>query len=149
MSELPRTVDSEVATSLPSLCDKLVLSRIWPLFHYRVNMSLLWRLRQVNRAWKDCVGGTLEWVALDIVQVDSPCLHLYLLKRGERCPSLRERVESEFMSFKLFFSERLENFEVHAMTGSGEDGDNHPSDTSVSSGEKRDVWDRRSARKLC
>ena len=102
----------------------------------------------MNRAWRDCVGGTLEWAALDMVRVDTPGLHQYLLELAERCPSLQERVESELMSFRLILSEHLENFEVHLSTGGREDGYNHTSDTFVSTGEKRDVWDRISARQL-
>ena len=48
-----RTVDQErdlERTLLPPLDDELVMSRIWPLMHKRVNVSLLWRLRRVNRA---------------------------------------------------------------------------------------------------
>jgi hypothetical protein len=38
------------------------------------------RLQQVNHAWRDCVGNTLEWAALDMVQdlVESE-LELYKL----------------------------------------------------------------------
>ena len=43
-----RTV--EAATLLPPLSDELILTRIWPLLHWKVNVSLLWRLRKVNRA---------------------------------------------------------------------------------------------------
>ena len=62
------------ATLLPPLSDELVLSRIWPLMHQRVNVSLLWRLRRVNKAWKREVGDSLEWAALDIVRLDTPGL---------------------------------------------------------------------------
>ena len=59
------------ATLLPPLSDELVLSRIWPLLHQRVNESLLWRLRRVNRAWRGIEGTTLEWAALEMVQIDA------------------------------------------------------------------------------
>lgn len=67
LSGLPRNVNHEGATLLSPSSDELVPNQIWPLFHQRVNISLLWRLQQVNCAWKDCVGNTLEWVALDMV----------------------------------------------------------------------------------
>jgi hypothetical protein len=38
--------DIEDRTLLPPLSDELVLGRIWPLLHKRVNVSLLWRLRR-------------------------------------------------------------------------------------------------------
>ena len=38
------------ATLVPPLSDELVLERIWPLLHKRLNISLLWRLRRVNRS---------------------------------------------------------------------------------------------------
>ena len=40
------------ATLLPPLTDELVFSHNWPRLHRRVNISLLWRLRRVNRAWR-------------------------------------------------------------------------------------------------
>lgn len=83
----------EKSTLLPPLSDELVLSHIWPLLHQRVNVSLLWRLRRVNHAWKRSVGETLQWSALEIVRVDSPGFVRYLRERGERRPSLRERDE--------------------------------------------------------
>ena len=36
---------AEKATLLPPLSDELVFSQIWPRLHWRVNISLLWRLR--------------------------------------------------------------------------------------------------------
>ena len=57
----------EERTLLPPLSDELVLRRIWPILHERVNVSLLWRLRRVNRAWREKVGTTVEWAALEMV----------------------------------------------------------------------------------
>ena len=59
------------ARLLPPLSDEIVLTRIWPLLHREVNVSLLWRLRRVSRAWKGSVGTTLEWAAFEVVRVDS------------------------------------------------------------------------------
>ena len=101
---------SEEATLLPPLSDELVLSQIWPLLHQRVNVSLLWRLRRVNKAWKGRVGSSLEWAALEMVRVDSPGFMHYLAKNGENRPSLRDRVESEARSFELLLCERLSDF---------------------------------------
>jgi hypothetical protein len=98
------------ATLRPPLSDELVLSQIWPLLHKRVNVSLLWRLRKVNRAWKKKVGTTLEWAALEFVRIDSPGFLRLLEKRGERRPSLRERVESELESLAMLFAENLSDF---------------------------------------
>ena len=98
------------STLLPPLSDELVLSRIWPLMHQRVNISLLWRLRRVNKAWKRKVGDSLEWAALDIVRVDAPGLIRYLRRTGELRPSLRERVESELDSLTVLLCEQLTNF---------------------------------------
>lgn len=44
----------EKSTLLPPLSDEIVLARIWPLLHQRVNISLLWRLQRVNWAWREC-----------------------------------------------------------------------------------------------
>lgn len=77
-----RTV--EVAKSLPLLNDEIVLTRIWPFLHRNVNVSLLWRLRKVNRAWKESVATTLEWAALEVVWVDTLGYVRYLQNRGER-----------------------------------------------------------------
>ena len=108
--ERKREKRSEEVTLLPPLSDELVLSRIWPRLHQRVNVSLLWRLRRVNRAWRKKVGATLEWSALEIVRVDTPGLTRYLEKRGERRPSLRERVESELKSLAVLLSEQPSDF---------------------------------------
>ena len=40
--------DGEKVTLLPPLSDQIVLSKVWPLLHERVNVSLMWRLRRVN-----------------------------------------------------------------------------------------------------
>ena len=98
------------ATLLPPLSDELVLERIWPLLHKRVNISLLWRLRRVSRAWKEGVGTTLEWAALEFVRIDSPGFTRYIDSRGERRPSLRERVEDELASFSQLLSEQLADY---------------------------------------
>ena len=78
-------------TLLPPLSDELVLTRIWPLLHQRVNVSLLWRLRWVNRVWREKVNTTVEWAALGVVRVDSPGFLQLISERCERRPSLRER----------------------------------------------------------
>ena len=98
------------ATLLPPLSDELVLSRIWPLMHQRVNVSLLWRLRRVNKAWKREVGDSLEWAALDIVRLDTPGLIRYLKRTSELRPSLRDRVESELKSLAVLLCEHLSDF---------------------------------------
>lgn len=98
------------ATLLPPLSDELVLSRIWPRLHQQVNVSLLWRLRRVNRAWRGKVSTSLEWAALEIVRVDTPGLNRYLEERGERRPTLRERVESELNSLVVLLRERLSDY---------------------------------------
>ena len=98
------------ATLLPPLSDELVLSQIWPLLHKRVNVSLLWRLRKVNRAWKKKVGTTLEWAALEFVRIDSPGFLRLLEKRGEHRPSLRERVESELDSLAVLLKRIFRSF---------------------------------------
>ena len=103
------------ATLLPPLSDELVLSQIWPLLHKRVNVSLLWRLRKVNRAWKNKVGTTLEWVALEFVRIDSPGFLRLLEKRGERRPSLRERVEKELDSLDVILAEDLSEFSLQVV----------------------------------
>ena len=61
----------EARTLLPPLIDELVFGQIWPLLHKRVNVSLLWRLRRVNRSWKATVATTIEWASLEMVRVDS------------------------------------------------------------------------------
>ena len=66
------------AKLLPPLSDEIVLNRIWPFLHREVNVSLMWRLRRVSRAWKRSVGTTLEWAALEVVRVDSPGYVQYL-----------------------------------------------------------------------
>lgn len=96
-------------TLLPPLSDELVLTRIWPLLHTRVNVSLLWRLRRVNRAWKEKVATTVEWAALEMVRVDSPgFLQLIAACRKPR-PSIRERVEIEISAFTVLLAEPLVN----------------------------------------
>lgn len=98
------------ATLLPPLSDDLVLTRIWPLLQRRVNVSLMWRLRRVSRAWKRSVSMTLEWAALEVVHVDSHGYTRYLKERCESRPSLHERVEDELRSITVLLSERLSNF---------------------------------------
>ena len=100
----------EERTLLPPLSDDLVLGRIWPHLHRRVNVSLLWRLRRVNRAWRGKVAGTLEWAALDMVRIDTPGLTWYLEERQERRPSIRERVEDELRAISVLLSENVAEF---------------------------------------
>ena len=88
VSEGGQEVLKQEATLLPPLSDEFVLSRIWPLLHQRVNISLLWRLRRVNKAWRGKVGTSLEWAALEMVRVDAPGLARYLKRKGERGSSL-------------------------------------------------------------
>ena len=47
-SEEVRERRVEKSTLLLPLSDEIVLARIWPLLHQRVNISLLWRLQRVN-----------------------------------------------------------------------------------------------------
>lgn len=97
-------------TLLPPLSDEFVFSRIWPLLHRGVNISLLWRLRRVNRAWKEKVATTKEWAALEMVRVDSPGFLLYIAARREPRPSLRERVENELSALSILLAEDLVSF---------------------------------------
>lgn len=99
--------DGEKFTLLPPLSDQIVLSKVWPLLHERVNVSLLWRLRRVNKAWKRSVSNSLEWAALEMVRVDSPGFLRYLRERRERRPSLQERVESERRLIAVLLAENL------------------------------------------
>jgi len=108
------------ATLLPPLNDELVLSHIWPRLHRRVNISLLWRLRRVSRAWKEGVGTTREWAALEMVRLDRPGLAQYLVDHCECRPSLRDLVESEMESINFLLSECLEDFSVQSEVGSVE-----------------------------
>ena len=55
LSERARWRTVERATFLPPASDELVLTQIWPLLHWKVNISSLWRLRMVNRAWREGV----------------------------------------------------------------------------------------------
>ena len=102
-----REEEGEERTLLPPLSDELVLERIWPLLHRKVNISLLWRLRRVNHAWRKKVAGSLEWGALEIVRIDAPGLTRYLEERQERRPPLRERVEDELRAITVLISEDL------------------------------------------
>ena len=102
------------ATLLPPLSDELVFLHIWPLLHERVNVSLLWGLRRVNRAWKRKVGTTLEWAALEFVRVDSPGYLRLLRSKGERRPPLWERVERELCSLVVLLAEDLSEFSSQA-----------------------------------
>ena len=114
-SEEVRESTRKESTLIPQLSDEVVISQIWPLLHRKVNISLLWRLRRVNRAWKETVARSLEWTALEIVRIDTPGYVRYLELRGERRPSLRERVEDELSSISRLLSERLADFEVQSV----------------------------------
>lgn len=100
------------ARLLPPLSDEIVLNQIWPCLQREVNTSLLWRLRRVSKAWKESVGATLEWTALEVVRIDSPGYVRFLRDRGERRPSLRERLEDELKAIRELLSEDLEDY-VH------------------------------------
>ena len=110
LSEGVRGRTVETTAPLPPLSDELVLIRIWPLLHQKVNMSLLWRFRRVNRAWRDGVAMTLEWAALEMVRVDTPGFIRYLEDHCERCPLLQERVEDELKSISILLSEHLVDY---------------------------------------
>lgn len=64
----------------------------------------------MSKAWKESVGTTLEWTALEVVRVDTPGYIQYLRGRGERRASLRERVEDESRAITRLLSERLEDY---------------------------------------
>ena len=122
VSEEGQEVLKQETTLLPPLSDEFVLSQIWPLLHRRVNISLLWRLRRVNKAWRGKVGTSIEWAALEMVRVDAPGLVRYLGRKGERCPGLRERVESEMNSFAILLGERLLEFTPSLVSASLDEG---------------------------
>ena len=82
------------------------------MLHKKVNISLLWRLRRVNRAWKKNVGTTVEWAALEMVRIDSPGLLQYLAYRHELRPSLLERVEDELRALTVLLAEQLMSSQV-------------------------------------
>jgi hypothetical protein len=88
-------------------------------------VSLLWRLRRVNKAWKRSVGTSLEWAALEMVRVDSPGFLRYLQERRERRPSLLERVESERRSIAMLLAERLvgDSIQSESIVRQGTSGD--------------------------
>ena len=109
----------ENAALLPPLSDEFVLTRIWPLLHQRVNVSLLWHLRRVNRAWNRSVGGSLHWAALEIVRVDTPGLMRYLSEHCERRPSLRERVKGEIQSITVLLAENLASYSSGIQSSAG------------------------------
>ena len=106
--------ETGVATLLPPLSDELVYRRVWPLLHRKVDVSLLWRLRRVSRAWKESVATSLEWAALEIVRVDAPGYLQYLRDRHECPPSLQERVEDELRSISVLLSECLTDFTLRS-----------------------------------
>ena len=108
------------ATMLPSLSDDIVMSHVWPHLHEGVNISLLWRLRRVSRAWKRRVGATREWAALEMVRLDSPGLIRYLSARCEARPSLRDAVACELRSINFLLAECLEDFSAQSEVGSAE-----------------------------
>ena len=110
LSEEEQRREAKTTSLLPPLSDELVLERTWPLLHKRVNISSLWRLRRVSRAWRESVARSVEWAALEVVRVDSPGLNRYLEKRGERRPPLRERVEDELRFLSVLLSENLTDF---------------------------------------
>ena len=97
-------------TLLPPLSDELVLETIWHVLHNIVNISLLWRLRRVNHAWKESVARLVEWTALEVVRVDTTGMIRYLEERRECLPPLRERVEDELRSISMLLSDTLEDF---------------------------------------
>lgn len=103
-------VEAEERTLMPPLNDELVLHRIWPLLHRRVSVSLLWRLRRVNRAWKRKIGTTVEWSALEMVRIDSPGFLRFLAANRVPRPSLSERVENERAAISILLAEHLVDF---------------------------------------
>ena len=110
LSEVLRSEEVRAATLLPPLNDDLVITRIWPLLHRRVNVSLIWRLRRVSRAWKRSISNTLEWSALEMVRIESPGYLRFLEDRRERRPSLQERVEDELKSIAVLLSKQLADY---------------------------------------
>ena len=112
LSEELRSEKVGSVTLLPPLSDDLVITRIWPLLHKRVNVSLIWRLRRVSHAWKRSVSLTLQWAALEMVRIDSPGYLRFLRERGERRPSLQDRVEDEMRSLSVLLSEHLADFSL-------------------------------------
>ena len=126
-------------TLLPPLDDELVWRQIWPVLQRRVNVSLLWRLRRVNRAWKARVGSSVEWAALEMVRVDAPGYLRFLAGRRKRRPSLQERVEVELRAFTILLTEDLERFrrQPEAEEARSERCNRDMYETSSESGEKK------------
>ena len=103
-----------IGTLFPQLDDELVMRQIWPRLHKRVNVSLMWRMRRVSRAWKREIEKTIEWAALEIVRLDAPGYLLLLAERTERRPSMQERVEAELRALRILLSECLESVAVRS-----------------------------------
>ncbi|KAL2652777.1 hypothetical protein R1flu_020905 [Riccia fluitans] len=71
---------------LPQLPNDVVESEIWPrLTHTPV---LLWNLRRVNRAWRNLVGSSVQWSALELVRINDPSYRHLSVGRRETISSL-------------------------------------------------------------
>lgn len=58
----------------------------------------------MNRAWREDLGTTQEWAALDMVRIDTPSLIRYLVEHCECCPLLRDRVKCELESINFLLA---------------------------------------------
>jgi hypothetical protein len=57
---------------LPPLPDLIARTALWDALRLPRSISLLYRLRRVNRRWRDFIGTTLEWTALEFTKLDNP-----------------------------------------------------------------------------
>ena len=75
---------------------------------------MLWRFIRVNRVWRKSVSTTLEWAALEMIQVDTPGFIRYLADHCERCPSLRKRVKNELYLIIVLLKELFVDFSTRS-----------------------------------
>lgn len=92
---------------LPMLLDSITRGVLWDKLCLPRSISLLYRLRRVNRAWRDFVGTTIEWTALEVTRLDNPGYERFARKwRGSHKRRTRfERYNIEIGNLNVLLSE--------------------------------------------
>lgn len=101
----------------PMLPDEVIHDHLWHALNCPPSISLLRRLRGLNRAWRDYLGTTLEWTALEFTRMDTPGYARFIARHQQttgqqlRYSTQGERFKMEIGHFRAVLEEPL--FPVH------------------------------------
>lgn len=97
----------EHSSILPPLPDIIVIKVLWPKLNDPPSISLLYRLRRVNKTWMRLISGTVEWSALEFVKLDNTGYLQSIRRFGKPRLSRNTRLRAEIHCFRRLLHENL------------------------------------------